>query len=661
MITQAMESSIGKRYAAERYHVWTAPLAPQIPLADLVNHEPERNKWMTAPVGMLDLPTLAQQQPLMLNLTGTHGHLLLVGASRSGKTTLLRTLMLALAIHHSPADLWIYTIDPSGRACGMALPADADADSNDGVLPHVADMLTPQDTARIERLLVELNALISDRRELLRQYGADTLAQYRQQYRTKPTPDAPPPDILLVIDGLAELVGAQSEATIDALKTLIREAAPFGIACVVTASLARDVSGWLGLFETRIALRLTDENDSDLLIGKKFAARIRAEQPGRAFLRTSDGPVELQIALPVLRKSRQAATNTTADADEVLYSDLPDELKYALRVMSRRYRAVQVGRPNPLRLLPGRVDLSDLLAETVAPAIPFARDSLTLRPVNLRLDDGTPHLLIAGGPDSGKSEALRTLLSALTLRYSPDEAQLVLIDYRSTTLLPFADLPHTRPWDIEVPIDSIPPWNTFSTSKKEASTLRIASNEAELAGLLMALRTKLTERNRTKQKRPRFILIVNDLDLMIGKEQEYLSLLAAFAMRGSEIGLHIILTATDFAAWNSSQLVKAIRTERCSLYLGKPPEMGSDILNVGNTGIKWSKAFAKADFPPGRGLALLRGQHMLVQVAFAGPSIPTPQNEPSAQPEGTEPSADQTLLPLQESVSEYVLVPQEHE
>jgi hypothetical protein len=52
---------------------------------------------------------------------------------------------------------------------------------------------------------------------------------------------------------------------------------------------------------------------------------------------------------------------------------------------------------------------------------------------------------------------------------------------------------------------------------------------------------------------------------------------------------------------------------------------------------------------------------MLVQVAFAAPSIRTTQNEPSAQPDGTEPSADQTLLPLEESVSEYVLVPQEHE
>jgi hypothetical protein len=136
----------------------------------------------------------------------------------------------------------------------------------------------------------------------------------------------------------------------------------------------------------------------------------------------------------------------------------------------------------------------------------------------------------------------------------------------------------------------------------------------------MKLRERLNERVHKGISRPRLILAVNDLDLMIGKEQEYLALLASLAMRGSDIGFHVILTATDFSQ-SSNQLIKAIRTERCGLFLGKPAEPGSDTPNIAGVGVRWSKTLAKAQFPPGRGLALLRGQQMLVQVACAGSAM----------------------------------------
>jgi S-DNA-T family DNA segregation ATPase FtsK/SpoIIIE len=92
-------------------------------------------------------------------------------------------------------------------------------------------------------------------------------------------------------------------------------------------------------------------------------------------------------------------------------------------------------------------------------------------------------------------------------------------------------------------------------------------------------------------------------------------------MRGSDIGFHVILTATDFSSQSSNQLIKAIRTERCGLFLGKPAEPGNDTPNIAGVGVRWSKTLAKAQFPPGRGLALLRGQQMLVQVAYTGSAM----------------------------------------
>jgi len=177
-------------------------------------------------------------------------------------------------------------------------------------------------------------------------------------------------------------------------------------------------------------------------------------------------------------------------------------------------------------------------------------------------------------------------------------------------------------WSIQVPHDPIPMPSSFATARHDQRDINLAVTEGELAGLCMRLRERLNERVYLGISRPRLILAVNDLDLMIGREPDYLMQLASLAMRGSDIGFHVILTATDFSSsWQSNQLIKAIRTERCGLFLGKPAEAGSDTPNIANVGVRWSKTLAKAQFPPGRGLALLRGQQMLVQVAYTGSAM----------------------------------------
>lgn len=619
LIARAMEQARGPQYAARKYRVWMTPLPADLPLATLLDQMPA-NSWMKAPIGILDYPTRAEQRPLILDLMGEHGNLLVVGAPRSGKTVLLRTLILALAINHSAAELWVYTIDASGRGCGLALPPTSDGDPRDRVLPHLADTLIPQDSVRIDRLLVELGAAIEERRRLLREHGADTMRDYQQRYQRNPSLPPPLPAILVVIDNIADLVGAQPETTIETLLALIREARPYGIMFAATGGAAKDVSRWQGLFETRIILRVNDENDSSALLGKNVAFRIRADQPGRAFLRTGDGPVELHIALPVLRDVQRRSHN--GQADDMLYADLDQELAHAIKIVARRNRSLPDHQlPHPLRLLPERIALKELLDETPPPACPFARDSLTLRPVSLDLEGGMNHLLIAGGPDSGKSETLRTLLCALALRSKPEETQFALIDYRRTTLAIFADSPFVDEWMVKIPDDPVPGAFSFANAKGEQRAISLAATEAELAGLCVALRDHLQERVRRGVAAPRLVLAVNDLDLMIGKEQEYLALLAPYAMRGSDIGFHVILTATDFSSWQSNQLVRAVRTERCGLYLGKPAEAGNDNPNIAGVGVKWTKTLAKAQFPPGRGLALLRGQQALVQVAWAAPDL----------------------------------------
>jgi S-DNA-T family DNA segregation ATPase FtsK/SpoIIIE len=630
LLIDAMEQVYNRRrYAAETYKVWMEPLPEQLTLAEVQKvFSVADNAWMQAPVGLLDYPTLAEQQPLVLDLVGQHGNVLVVGAAGSGKTFFLRTLMVSLAYHHSPDDLWIYTIDGSGRGCGLATPQ--------GRLVHIADTLIPQDSERIERLLFELESAVEERTALLRKYGVDTLTDYRRLYQRAPDRSLPPPPgILIVIDNFAELSNAQPESTIEAIIALMRRGRALGISVVATTSLLKDMGRFQTFFETKIALRVNSDDESTMLVGKPVAFRIR--QPGRAFLRTGEGPVELQVALPVLPEMSIPIKN----GESGFAPDLRADLDRAREVITDKWQRASLNNsPQPLRLLPAEIRLEELLAEVEAPLAPFARDGLRLKPISFNLSKEIPHLLIAGGSGGGKSTALRSILTAIMLRSHPDETRFILIDYRRQTLLPFANVPFkydkpVRVFEGDVPPISFPPTSSqMQTALKglqapeHAKSLGVAVTEGQVAGLCLHLRDELNQRlqllsnldgqDHYQVDRPRLILVVNDLDLMIGQEVNYLTLLTPFAMRGDELGFHIIMTATDFSPWQNNQLIKTLKTSRCSLYLGKPPSDATkaDPKEVESVGIKWPKSLASAAFPPGRGLVLWYGQQMLSQVAY---------------------------------------------
>src|SRR5262249_26076900 len=108
--------------------------------------------------------------------------------------------------------------------------------------------------------------------------------------------------------------------------------------------------------------------------------------------------------------------------------------------------------------LPARVDLADVLGETVldgaalagqwssraAAASPAATIGLTSDgPVEIDLVAHGPHALGAGTTGAGKSELLRTLVASLAIRSSPRDLNVVLIDYKGGSAFDAcAALPH---------------------------------------------------------------------------------------------------------------------------------------------------------------------------------------------------------------------------
>ena len=103
-------------------------------------------------------------------------HALIAGTTGSGKSELLRTLVVCLAARSSPDHLTFVLVDYKG---GSTFDACAE-------LPHTVGLVTDLDDHLAERALVSLDAEIRRRERLLRAAGAEDLAAYRGRARTAP-------------------------------------------------------------------------------------------------------------------------------------------------------------------------------------------------------------------------------------------------------------------------------------------------------------------------------------------------------------------------------------------------------------------------------------------------------------------------------------------
>ena len=143
----------------------------------------------------LDIKESAQQG------MGPHG--LVIGATGSGKSELLRTLVLALSMTHSPEALNFVLVDFKGGAtfAGMA------------DLPHVSAVITNlgQEITLVERMQDALQGEMTRRQELLRSAGNFANVTDYERARAQGAPLEPLPALLIVADEFSELLSAKPE------------------------------------------------------------------------------------------------------------------------------------------------------------------------------------------------------------------------------------------------------------------------------------------------------------------------------------------------------------------------------------------------------------------------------------------------------------------
>jgi len=394
---------------------------------------------------------LGEEGVVALDLVHDGPHALVGGTTGSGKSELLRSLVAGLAAAVPPEHLVFVLVDYKG---GSAFDACAR-------LPHTAGLVTDLDEHLGQRALRSLEAELAHRERRLRDAGAQDLPAYLRAG----APSGPLPRLAVVVDEFATLaaelpdflgalVGVAQRGRSLGMHLLLATQRPSG---AVNANIKANTN-------LRIALRVQDETDSVDIVGRRDAARIGRDQPGRASVRLGHGEVVLvQTALSTaVSEAGEAAVGVRLDpfpfgpgpvagAGSVVGTaagapaDGATDLSRLVAAIGAA--AAAAGAPAPRRpwlpMLPDRLGPGDL---GEAPAVPvplaLADDPDHQRQVPAGWDPVQGHLALFGMVGSGTTTALVATADALARRWGPDECHLYALDFGTRGLEPLAALPH---------------------------------------------------------------------------------------------------------------------------------------------------------------------------------------------------------------------------
>ncbi|WP_329425888.1 FtsK/SpoIIIE domain-containing protein [Streptosporangium sp. NBC_01495] len=360
--------------------------------------------------GITDLPWAQDRRALALDLAHG-GHLLVAGASRSGRSTALRTLAGAIAAGASPDDVHVHAIDCGS---GSLLPLMA--------MPHCGAVVTRDQLDRVERLLTRLRAEVGRRQQLLAEAGYASLAELRA------AADGPRlPWLVLMLDRWEGFVAAFEAydygRLIESLMQLLREGPAVGLRAVVTGDRSALIGQISTVFDDRLILRLADPSDYGLA-GMPVKDLPATLAPGRALSTGEHGTTESQIALLCDDPSGPAQVA-------------------ALQALARSAPEITADPPMRVDALPMRVTAAQVLdlVPSFRPPSPLwallgaGGDSLT--PLGVDLLAHGPAAVVAGPPRSGRSTALLTATHSLLSHGTPT----VLVTPRRSPLCTLVDTP----------------------------------------------------------------------------------------------------------------------------------------------------------------------------------------------------------------------------
>lgn len=300
----------------------TARLLDELDLA-LATPSKISARWEAGPPVPLAVLGAGPEGPVTADLAAEGPHLLIGGASGSGKSELLRSVTAALAAAARPDELAFALVDGAPeRGEGLRVCTD---------LPHVSTYLAASDPARMREFAQGLSAELKRREELLAGASFDTWQARRHLAQDRSAPPAaataegahptregqahePPaqgalkvdsrgalPRLVVVVDDFDALTAPAlsspgrpaAGSVVRAVEAVARAGARLGVHLVAATGRPERTAGTEAdeRARLRIALRTEDPESAALLVHVEEPAALDEQVPGRGYLRRSDGAV----------------------------------------------------------------------------------------------------------------------------------------------------------------------------------------------------------------------------------------------------------------------------------------------------------------------------------------------------------------------------------
>lgn len=381
---------------------------------------------------------------------GPHG--LVAGTTGSGKSEILQTYILSIATYFHPYEVAFLIIDFKGG--GMV--------NQFRNLPHLLGAITNIDGKEINRSLKSIKAELQKRQRLFAQVGVNHIDKYIMKYKSGEAKE-PLPHLVIIVDEFAELKAEQP----DFMKELI-SAARIGRSLGVHLILATqkpagqvDDQIWSNS-RFKLCLKVQGPEDSNEVLKSPLAAEIK--EPGRAYLQVGNNEIFELFQSAYSGDSEKAVDNYVKPFK---VSEVAPSGKRKVIYEQKKASGGEKGRTqldaiveyvhdycekSNIKKLPN-ICLASLGKKLMFNAARFnnVKDCIDIGiyddPDNQYqgatfIDINTKNTFILGSSQYGKTNLLQLAIREIAMKYTPEEANIYILDFGSMVLKVFEKLNH---------------------------------------------------------------------------------------------------------------------------------------------------------------------------------------------------------------------------
>lgn len=435
----------------EMYQV-ERPQELQIPQRWKKNHAA---KSLAVPLGVR-----AEEDYVNLNLhEKAHGpHGLVAGTTGSGKSEIIQSYILSLAVNFHPYEVAFLLIDYKGG--GMA-----------GLfknLPHLLGTITNLDGSQSMRAMASIKSELARRQKIFSSVDVNHINAYHKLFQNKAVQE-PLPHLFIISDEFAELKKEQPDFMTE-LVSAARIGRSLGVHLILATQKPTGVVDdqiWTNS-KFKLALMVQNEADSKEILKTPDAANITV--PGRAYLQVGNNEI-YELFQSAWSGAAYVSEKEEVKVDDRVYllndlgqgelvnEDLSDEREGSKNTVTQldatvdyiheiyeRMDTVEIKQPwlpplpeqlvSPVTLTEGKA--VDLMLTLGVIDIPEEQKQEEYR-LNLAKDGNVLYLASAG---CGKSVFLTTAVLSLAMRNAVELVQFYILDFGNSGLIPLNRLHH---------------------------------------------------------------------------------------------------------------------------------------------------------------------------------------------------------------------------